>query len=332
MSLWSKGIERSKTGNVRKEDDKTNMIDEFFANQTDVKSYEVTDDKNWTVNVDGSIHLYEDDLDSNGELFFKIDKLSENMYCHCRCFDRSVVPNEVGGKIVFVLNEDELAKIRRASAEEDNPLGMGYYTAKDRTASDLINNVRLAFADLISRAAAEGVDLEELWNEVLEQINNKDKYKLRIEFKKSNTGKTITNIYVSEDDKDKLELNPIQTTFYLMFAMSENGLIVDDLMKPDWLVAKQIYAQLANTEQKTYIEDKESREFLDYKDGILNKPFTPATIRGYLSEIRKKLEQIIYFEDVRQGFTIDGGRGKSFKIAQSTQEIRDKICEEFGFD
>ena len=75
MSLWSKGIERSKTGTVRTEDDKTNPIDEFFASQPDVRSYEITDIKNGVVNVDGSIHLNEADLD-NGELFFKIAKLT----------------------------------------------------------------------------------------------------------------------------------------------------------------------------------------------------------------------------------------------------------------
>lgn len=107
MSLWSKGIERSKTGTVRKEDDKTNPIDEFFASQPDVRSYEITDIKNGVVNVDGSIHLNEADLD-NGELFFKIAKLTGNLYCHCKHIKQSVVPAELGGEIVFVPNEEEL--------------------------------------------------------------------------------------------------------------------------------------------------------------------------------------------------------------------------------
>ena len=253
MSLWSKGIERSKTGTVRIEDDKTHPINEFFASQPDVRSYEITDIKNGVVNVDGSIHLNEADLD-NGELFFKIAKLTGNLYCHCKHIKQSVVPAELGGEIVFVPNEEELWKNKQAAEGEDD-LDMGYITAKDRTKDDLITNVKLAFADLISAAATEGVDLEELWKNVLEQNANKDKYKLRIEFEKNKLGKTITNIYVSDDDNDKLELNPTQTAIYLMFAMDENGFTVDDLKTTDWIVAKQIYSQLANTEQKTYIKE-----------------------------------------------------------------------------
>lgn len=161
MSLWSKGIERSKTGTVRIEDDKTHPIDEFFASQPDVRSYEITDIKNGVVNVDGSIHLNEADLD-NGELFFKIAKLTGNLYCHCKHIKQSVVPAELGGEIVFVPNEEELWKNKQAAEGEDD-LDMGYITAKDRTKDDLITNVKLAFADLISAAATEGVDLEELW-------------------------------------------------------------------------------------------------------------------------------------------------------------------------
>ena len=330
MSLWSKGIERSKTGTARIEDDKTHPINEFFASQPDVRSYEITDIKNGVVNVDGSIHLNEADLD-NGELFFKIAKLTGNLYCHCKHIKQSVVPAELGGEIVFVPNEEELWKNKQAAEGEDD-LDMGYITAKDRTKDDLITNVKLAFADLISAAATEGVDLEELWKNVLEQNANKDKYKLRIEFEKNKLGKTITNIYVSDDDNDKLELNPIQTAIYLMFAMDENGFTVDDLKTTDWIVAKQIYSQLANTEQKTYIKDKDTGEYLNYTDGILNKAFKPTTVNSYISEIRKKLEKLICVEDVRNGFSIVGKRGEALKISQSTPEIRQLICEEFGFD
>lgn len=330
MSLWSEGIDRSKTGAVRTEDDKTNPIDEFFASQTDVRSYEITDNKNGVVNVEGSVHLHEADLD-DGELFFKIDRLTGNLYCHCKHIRQSVVPTEIGGEIIFVPNEEELWKNRQAT-ENDDDFDMGYITAQNRTKDDLITNVKLAFADLISAAATEGVDLERLWKDVLEQNANKDNYKLRIEFEKNKLGKTITNIYVSDDDNDKLELNPIQTAIYLMFAMDENGFTVDDLKTTDWIVAKQIYSQLANTEQKTYIKDKDTGEYLNYTDGILNKAFKPTTINGYISEIRKKLEKLICVEDVRNGFSIVGKRGEALKIGQSTPEIRELICEEFGFD
>lgn len=331
MGILSKSIQRSKTDVVRKEHDRTTQIDDFFARQPDVQSYDITDVKNGVVKVAGSVHLNESDLD-DGELFFKIAKLIGDLYCHCNRIRQSVVPTELDGEIIFVPNEEELWKNKQASTLDEDDLDMGYITAQDRTKDDLITNVKLAFADLISRAVTEGVDLDELWKEVLEQNANKDKYKLRIEFEKNKLGKTIANIFISDDDNDKLDLNPIQTAIYLMFAMDENGFTVDDLKTTDWIVAKQIYGQLANTEQKTYIKDKDTGEYLNYTDGILNKAFKPTTVNGYISEIRKKLEKLISIEDVRNGFSIAGKRGEALKISQSTSEIRELICEEFGFD
>lgn len=330
MGLFAKTINRNKTGNVRKEDDRTKMIEDFFAGQKDVVRYEIADNKDWLVNVDGSIHIHEDDLD-NGELFFRIGNLTGSLYCHCKHLKQSVIPANLDGEIVFVPDEEEQWKNRQADKEAYD-LNMGYITAQSRTKEDLITNVKLAFADLISRAATEGINLDELWEEVLAQNSNKDKYKLRIEFKKNKLGKTITNIYVSDDDNDKLELNPIQTAIYLMFAMDENGFTVDDLKTTDWIVAKQIYSQLAKTEQKTYIKDKDTGEYINYTDGILNKAFLPTTVNGYISEIRKKLEKLISIEDIRNGFSIVGRRGEALKIRQSTPQIRELICEEFGFD
>lgn len=349
MRLFKSSIERIKSGNIRVEEDLTNIIDEFFSNQPNIEKYEIVEKKNikdilnqeneltgiagelkWVMDVYGDVHLYEEDL-INGDLCFKIRMLTGNLYCHCKHNKPSVIPTKLYGEIVFVPDEEEQWKNRQTDEEADD-LNMGYITAQSRTKEDLITNVKLAFADLISRSATEGIDLDELWKEVLAQNSNKDKYKLRIEFKKNKLGKTITNIYVSNDDKDKLELNPIQTAIYLMFVMNENGFTVDDLNTTDWIVAKQIYSQLARTEQKTYIKDKKTGEYLNYTDGILNKAFLPSTVNGYISEIRKKLEKLISIEDIRNGFSIGGNRGKAFMIRQSTPQIREQICEEFGFD
>ena len=77
MVLWSKGVDRSKTGEIRKEDDLKNMIEEYFSNKEEKVPYEIVDDKNWIVDIDGNIHLNQSDLDE-GKLFFKIGKLSGN--------------------------------------------------------------------------------------------------------------------------------------------------------------------------------------------------------------------------------------------------------------
>ena len=109
--MWKSGINRAKNGVIRPEDDQTNQIKEFFEGQEQVEKYDIVDVKNWVVDVEGSILLFESDL-ADGELFFKIGKLTGNLYCHCRHFKPSVVPTELGGEIIFVLDEEELAKYR----------------------------------------------------------------------------------------------------------------------------------------------------------------------------------------------------------------------------
>lgn len=70
MGLWTKGVKRSETGDGRKENILTSQIEDFFNIREESVSYEIVDDKNWIVDVNGNLHLYQSDLDEE-KLFFQ---------------------------------------------------------------------------------------------------------------------------------------------------------------------------------------------------------------------------------------------------------------------
>lgn len=330
MGFWKSGIDRSATGEIRTEDDRTNQIKEFFESQEQVEKYDIVDVKNWVVDVEGSILLFESDL-YDGELFFKIGKLTGNLYCHCRHFKPSVVPTELGGEIIFVLNEEELAKYRTntiGSINDDDPFGgMELLTAKKPSKSDIIKRLKTAIADSID-CGYDDIDLDDLRAEIEQERANIDKYKLRITLDKRSSDNIECRIYMSDSD-DELKLNAIQKTIYLMFIMHENGIIVDDIRPDAWKMAKKIYDQMYGRVEKIF-EDEDSDEL--YTKGISKELFKISTIRGYISEIREAIKKKTPFKSVIDSFAIEGYKNAPFKVGKATDELREQIRQAFGLD
>lgn len=322
MSLWSKGIERSRTDAVRTEDDKTNPIDEFFANQPDVRSYEITDIKNGVVNVEGAIHLNEPDLD-NGELFFKIEKLTGNLYCHCKHIRQSVVPTELGGEIVFVPNEEELWKNKQASTQDEDVLGMGMLT----TAPPSQASVTQKFADLISICIANGydIDIEDIKKKLDTEWDNRDKYKLRVVIKKDkdkiyNFYYLTCKIYVS-DDAETLNLSAVEKAFYLAFILMEEGVTLEDITPAFIDTARKIYSQMPD---KTIKSGGLMDENFIWSDNL------SRTINGYRKNIRTAIEKQISNKLLVDEFAVEGYKNEPVFVKRATPELRAQIKDGFG--
>ena len=323
MSLWSKGIERSKTGTVRTEDDKTNPIDEFFASQLDVRSYEITDIKNGEVNVDGSIHLNEADLD-DGELFFKIAKLTGNLYCHCKHIKQSVVPVELDGEIIFVPNEEELWKNRQASTPDEDVLGMGMLTDKVPDKSKVVQKI----AELVSVSIANGydIDIEDIKRKLNAEWDNRDKYQLRVVIEKHKDKNysfdhLTCNIYVS-DDAEPLNLSAVEKAFYLAFIMMEEGVELKDINSGFIDTARQIYKQLP---------DKTLKE----KGGLMDENFIwsdnlEATINSHRKYIRTAIQEQISNKQIVDEFAVEGYKNEPVFVKRATPELRAQIKDGFG--
>lgn len=316
MGLWSKGIDRSKTGAVRTEDDKTSPIDEFFASQPDVRSYEITDNKNGVVNVEGSVHLHEGDL-TDGELFFKIDRLTGNLYCHCKHIKPSVVPAELGGEIIFVPNEEELWKNRQASTPEEDVLGMGMLTEKP-TGLEMRKKLEEALSDYVEYGF-DDINLDEIINHLKKEKEIHDTCELEMDIVPSKRGVIVDFYLVVQGNRTKLKLSAIEKTFYIMFILKPKGIVIEDIIPKQFLKeARKIYSQMGDRTQ-------------DDSNGIMadDYVFSTKTLRTYFTGIRNALKKVIWNKHVIQKFAIEGFSGKEFKVEKATDEIRKCLNEQF---
>ena len=344
MVLWSKGVDRSKTGEIHKEDDLKNMIDEFFSNQEEKVPYEIVDDQNWIVDIDGNLHLNQSDLDE-GKLFFKIGKLSGNLYFHGKHMSPSVIPDQMDGDIIFVPEEEELARTRvQKGNNEDDELDMGLLTNKKTPKKDIVSNLKSAFAETLSSEYQDQIDILEILDEVKKDWEAQNKYNLIIDFPENksvygNRFEIQCDIYVHEDDfnvpKEKrkpLQLNAIQKAYYLMFILKKDGLILDDIKMDDCQLAKKIYTQLPKRVEKTHTKDKKTGKETEYNQGISKDNFQVSSIRGYVSEIRTAIHKRIPYINIANDFAIEGYKGQPFGVARATDEMRVQIREKFGLD
>lgn len=320
MGLWGKSMLRDKDGSVRKEDDRTNQIDEFFANQKEVVRYEIVDKEQWLVDVDGSIHLYEDDL-TDGELFFKIGTLTGSLYCHCRHFKPSVIPVELDGEIVFVPDEEEQWKNGHVKeTDEDEFWGMQVLTEAP-TREEMSKSLESVLSDYVD-FGFEDIDL----NEIIDRLKNEkgiyDAYQLDMEVMPNKRGRGIVADFyvVGNGERTKLKLSAIEKTFYIMFILRKEGIIIEDIIPKLFLQeARKIYSQMGDRAQND-------------NGGIMddNYFFSTKTLRTYLTGIRNALKTVMGNRRVIEKFAIEGYKAKEFKVQKATDEMRNLIHKEFG--
>lgn len=93
MGFLSKTINKSHNGISRE-------IGYFLDIQSEVKSFALREDDKNVVDIDGSVEILPSML-KGGELPFKIGKLTGDFICYCKEFKQSVIPEHVGGNIMF---------------------------------------------------------------------------------------------------------------------------------------------------------------------------------------------------------------------------------------
>ena len=289
MGLWSKGVDRSETGEIRKEDDLKNMIDEFFSNQEEKVPYEIVDDKNWIVDIDGNLHLNQSDLDE-GKLFFKIGKLSGNLYFHGKHMSPSVIPDQMEGDIIFIPDEEELARTRGQKGNKEEELDdlMHALSENPPSKSKVTKLLETAFTECL--ANGYDIDVQEILTRLKEEWENRDRFKLNIDIKQTeyNIGahhigkreKLECNFFISSDDIP-LKLSAIEKAVYLLYILHPEGLpliLQGDVVR----TLKKIYNKLQDAVP-------------DEVNGILGKDdfIRDTTINGYRFHIRKEIHKQI---------------------------------------
>lgn len=311
MKLWSKSRTRTLTNDVRLGDDLTKPIDDFFANQKEVESYKITDRQKGIVAIVGSIHLDQSNLD-NGQLFFKISSMTGNLFFHGRFFHPSVVPDEMGGEIIFVLDEKEQMKnkMEDSSDDEDN-LGMGYLTDKVRPIVKIQQDLEDILTECISLTTP--IDIEGIFKKLRNDWNNKDNYKLVFEGEKTISGNNVTcEFYITfHDNKYSLKLSAIEKALYILFILHKDGLML--IPSPKFKnMLKEIYSQIYPRVQ-------------DDKNGIMGGNFSESALNSCRNKIRNAIKEHISNAKLVDLFAIEGFKVDVNKVAKATDELREQI-------
>lgn len=320
MGLWNKGINRANNDSVRLEDDRTKMIEDFFAKQKNVVRYEIVDKLDWLVEVEGSVHLYEDDL-TNGEMFFRIGKLKGDLYCHCKHFKQSVIPAEMGGEIVFVPDEEEVWKSRQDKDADEGIIGMECLTAAP-TKAQVVRKLEQVFTDYI--AQGYDIDFNNIIGKLKEEWDNKDRYELTVHAERRSKGGPIDcDISVTGGNDDSpLKLQVIEKALYLTFMLQENGIKLEYTTTTFWNTARKIYYQLSGNKVMSETDGIMSDKFLESES-------ITTTINGYRSKIRTEIKKRISNERIVDEFAVEGYKNEPVFVKQATSEIREHIKKVF---
>lgn len=356
MSHWKNAIKRSNSNEIRKEDDRTLCIKDFFERQNqDNYTIEKTD-KEFFVDVEGDVHIHPEDIGGDGTLGFKLRKVAGNLVCHTSSISKNVIPDELGGSIVFELEnkDDKSEEAAPAQKEETAPAQNqepGQFGAcddcpykKGAQADDgfggmemLQKNppskqkVKLALESLISDCLEYGydIDFDAIRKTIEEQKNNSKNYNLRIniEFTKGSKRRAMKNkeierldIYISDNDDDLLNLSAIEKATYLTFLFYNdgNGIVIEDMKKDFIELMSSIYKRLPGREIKFNDENN-----ITYGNLTLN------TLAGYRNAIRNAIKEKLRYNGLVNEFAIEGYKNLEFKISKSTEEIRNLIREVF---
>ena len=231
MGLWTKGLKRAESGDIRKEDDLSKQIEEFFAGRKGNPTYEINDRIVPSVKINGNLHIYQSDLDE-GKLFFKIKELSGDIYFYGKHMSPSVIPEKMEGEIIIVPDEGEstTSEGQKGNGDKDDDLNMGLLTDQP-TKAQLYKKLE----EILSQAVYYNYDMEidKLVSELKAKSTKEAGYNLKIEFdKKTKNSQFYTcKIYV-DDSGEPLKLSAIETAVYLTFMLFEDGI------KPDYLTPK----------------------------------------------------------------------------------------------
>lgn len=350
MTHWKNAVKRSNSNEIRKEDDQTLCIKDFFERQNqDNYTIEKTD-KEFFVDVEGDIHIHPEDIGGDGTLGFKLRKVAGNLVCHTSSISKNVIPDELGGSIVFELENKDDKPEEAAPAQNQEPGQSGICDdcpyMKGAQADDGFGGmemlqkeppskqkVKLALESLISDCLEYGydIDYDAIRKTIEEQKNNSKNYNLRINivFEKGSKYRSMKNkvierldIYVSDNDDDLLKLSAIEKATYLTFLLYNdgNGVVIEDMKKDFVELMISIYKRVPGRELKI---------ITDNNNNITTGNLTLTTLAGYRNGIRNAIKKKLRYNGLVNEFAIEGYKNQAFRISKSTEEIRKQIREAF---
>lgn len=318
MGFINKTLKRTRNGEIRLEEDRKGIIGDFFSNQVDTKSHQIVDEENWIVDIDGDVHVYAEDL-VDGELPFKIGKLSGNLYTHVRNFKPGLIPLDMDGEIIFVEDEETKGGQSQSSADRDeDELGMGYLREKPKPYNKVLNIIEDALTECINNGY--DIDIEAIKEKIQKEWDNRNKYKLTLlTQKKKDHFNVDCEFYIDDPQTTKpLDLTAIEKAVYMVFILHEDGLILH-VSKHFLELLQKIYSKI-----KGRVQDDEN--------GVMAGKFSDTALNSCRTEIRKAIKERISNSRVVDEFAIEGLKADKFKVQRATNEIRQQIKDTFDIE
>lgn len=320
MGLWKSGIERSRTGQLRKEEDLTSLIGAFFEGQHYVESYKISqsNDNKWVVNVKGSIHLHDTDLD-DGNLFFTIGSLTGDLVCYCSHLKPSVIPSDLGGEIVFMKEEEQTGE--QEEQDEAGLMGQHYLSTAAPSPITVRKKAAQVISDIVNHKL--DIDFEDLIRQIKEEQEKRDKYKLVVKLEQKE-GRSVyhCDIYLSDcEGEQPLDLTAMQKAVYLAAVCQDDGVTLEDIESGFLTDVEDIYDQLP---EKVIGETS----FFTNNDP---KKLT-ITLNAYRSKIRDSIKERVLNNEIIDDFSIEGYKGEKVRVRKSTPEVRELIRRTFGLE
>lgn len=346
MSVFGEITRRSDGKEIRTEDDRTGLINEFFSNQKQVKSCTIVEGHpNWLVDVDGSVHIWKDDILPDGTLeFFKLNKVTGNLVCHTPRIKPQLVPNNLLGEIVFDLESyDNLPDDASATISDSVPEYSGVTSQdvpEEETYLDFLskapdkNTIEKTIRSLLVDAEVEMTikDLENILNQAHEQRQIKYWLELKISKKRTPNRNMVDIIVKDSNDKEyPVQFDAVWKAVYLTFLYWNEPIALLDFCevsaKPNKCFKEYIYKLLYNRKAEnpfTYHGIDGNPEELE--DAV-------KALRQCLSKINKRLVDSLPNDRAARLFAISSrdGNGK-YTIEASNDDIRQSIKRGFRID
>ncbi len=309
-----KTIKRSLSSEIRKEDNLTPVVNEFFETQKQVKSFEFKENK--IVDVEGTIHYFYEE-----ELAFKLDNVSGDIICHCKRLHPSQIPAHLGGEIIFDI-ESLVGNGSTGSStteQEDDLDTLHALSTKVPTKEEIEKRIKSCLWD------SANLNLPINIQDIIDEFNNEKTktYTLDVDIVFKHRLKSCDISLVDNNgEKYPIKLEAGEKAMYLTYLLFEDGIRHVDTGDKFQDLFIDIYKIMPNHIDKIGGPLDGNR----WKKSNWDPDYQVAPV---ISKIRKKITAITQNTVVINKFSIYGKPGEKYKIEAGTPEIREKIKSYF---
>lgn len=227
-------------------------------------------------------------------------------------------PTTQSGSIIDEVSDSGTMEMLRDRPDKGSPKEKNFIKAQEDKIIKVLRDCSLFDITL---------DLAGLNKRFKESLKSKIDHKIILDIQTKKAGSlsfcTTCDIYVGEGKEYLLPLTAIEKAVYLAFLSYEKGIRIRDTSGDFRNMTRKIYIGLP-AEEKC---ETTAGSILD------TSPVDPKvyekTLRGNMSDIARKLNNVIVNPKTALEFAIDGHKGEEFRVVRTTPELRAQIKNAF---